>query len=196
MSDIRKVTGAILIGGESRRMGRDKADLLWDGKTLVERVHERIAPLVEEVLLVVRPDRLPWAENLAPTGVRVVTDRVEAHGPLAGIHAALSEAAFARVLVVACDMPDLQPSLLVGLLDDASAEVVVPRTKFGFEPLLAVYAKSCLPAVEQALADGPSRIPAFYAKVSVSEWNESRLRRLDPELRSLVNVNRPEDLTR
>ena len=194
MTAINKVTGAILIGGESRRMGQDKANLPFDGKTLVERVHERIAPLVDEVFLVVRPDRLQWAKDLAPAGVRTITDRVKARGPLAGIHAALSEATNPRVLVVACDMPELQPSLLAGLLADDSAEVVVPRTEHGFEPLLAVYAKSCLSAVEQTLAGGPSRIPAFYDKVSVSEWNESKLRQLDPDLRSLVNVNRPEDL--
>ena len=176
-------------------MGQDKASLIWDGQALVHQVHKRIAPLVSEVMLVVRPDRLQWGEELAPAGVRVVSDQVKARGPLAGIHAALSEAAHSRVLVVACDMPNLQPALLEALLKDETAEVVVPRTAFGYEPLLAVYAKSCLPAVEQTLSGGSSRIPAFYSEVTVSQWDESQLRRFDPELLSLVNFNRPEDLT-
>jgi molybdopterin-guanine dinucleotide biosynthesis protein A len=194
MSASRQVTGAILIGGDSRRMGRDKAGIIWDGETLVERVYKRLAPLVDEVLLVARHERLEWALALAPNGARVITDRVGARGPLAGIHAALEESAFQRVLVVACDMPHIQPPLLEALLDDDSAEVIVPRTSQGYEPLLAVYDKSCLPVVERILASGPSRIPALYSEVSVSEWDEKQLQQFDPELRSLINVNRPEDL--
>ncbi len=191
-----QATAAILIGGDSLRMGQDKADLEWDGLTLVNRVYQRIAPLVREVLLVVRPERRDWAISLAPSGARVVTDRVDARGPLAGIEAALAEASSERVLVVACDMPDLQPNLLNAMLSDDSAEVIVPCTDRGFEPLLAVYGKSCLPVIARFLASGPSRIPAFYPEVKVARWNEDRLREFDPQLRSLFNVNRPEDLRR
>ncbi len=190
----QKISGAILIGGQSRRMGQDKASLCIDGKTLVQNAHEQLSPLVDEVFLVVRPERLNWARELAPEGVKVITDRVDASGPLAGIHAALSEAGNSRVLVVACDMPKLQPALLAGLIKDNSADVVVPRTSHGFEPLLAVYSTNCIPAIEQILAEGPSRIPAFYVNVSVSEWNEEKMRQLDPQLHSLININRPEDL--
>jgi molybdopterin-guanine dinucleotide biosynthesis protein A len=187
-------TAAILIGGDSLRMGQDKASLPWHGQSLVERIHQRIAPLVQEVLIVVRPDRLEWARKLAPQGVRVVTDVVGARGPLAGIHAALIEANHDRVLVVACDMPHLNMSLLGALLADKNADVVVPRTAKGYEPLLAVYGKACLPVIERTLAAGPSRIPAIYPEVSVSLWDEPRMQKYDPELVSLVNVNRPEDI--
>jgi len=189
----RQATAAVLIGGESRRMGRDKADLRWDGFTLVEHVCRRVAPLVKEVLLVVRPQRRQWAEDLAPAGTRVVTDRAGARGPLAGIGAALSEARCQRVLVVACDMPFLQTDLLGALLDDVSADVIVPYTDRGYEPLLAVYDKRCLPVVERVLAEGPSRVPAFFPDVELARWSEERLREYDPQLRSLININRPED---
>ena len=189
----RQATAAVLIGGESRRMGRDKADLLWDGFTLVEHVCRRVAPLVEEVLLVVRPQRRPWAEDIAPEGARVVTDRAGVRGPLAGIAAALAEAQHQRVLVVACDMPFLQADLLGALLDDVSADVIVPHTERGYEPLLAVYDKTCQPVIERILADGPSRVPAFFPEVGVARWSEEKLREFDPQLRSLVNINRPED---
>ena len=195
MSHAHAATGAILIGGESRRMGRDKADLELAGQTLVECVYLRLRPLVREILLVVRPERRDWAAALAPDGARVVTDQVPARGPLAGIHAALSAATFERVLVVACDMPQLHPPLLNALLADETADVVIPRTGHGFEPLLAVYGKTCLPAIERSLAAGPCRVPTFFPDVTVTAWNEDRLRKLDPGLRSLVNVNRPQDLS-
>jgi len=187
-------TAAILVGGKSLRMGRDKADLVWSGLKLVEHVYDRVSPLVDEVLLVVRPERKDWAENLAPEGARVVCDRAGAEGPLAGIAAALAEATHQRVLAVACDMPNLQPDLLKAMLDDRSAQVIVPQTGHGFEPLLAVYEKSCLPIIEDILARGPSRIPAFFPEVTVSRWNEDQLRKYDPQLLSLMNLNRPEDL--
>ncbi len=194
MTGIPAVSAAILIGGESQRMGQDKASLVWQGKSLLQRIVDIISPLVQEVLVVVRPERKTWAEELAPPGVRIVCDRVKAHGPLAGIQAALEEANCQRVLVTAVDMPLLQASLLEGLLADASAQVVVPKTQNGYEPLLAVYSKSCLPAIVNILAAGPSRIPAFYSNVSVSVWDENRIRDLDPKLLSFENFNHPEDL--
>ncbi|MCP4292084.1 MAG: molybdenum cofactor guanylyltransferase [bacterium] len=194
MAQIPSVSAAILIGGESQRMGQDKASLIWQGISLLQRVVDVISPLVHEVLVVVRPDRKEWAEELAPSNVRVICDRADARGPLAGIHAALDEAICERVLVTAVDMPFLQTSLLEGLMADESAEVVVPRTKHGFEPLLAVYSQSCLPAIAKVLTVGPSRIPAFYSDVSVSIWDENRIRDLDPGLLSFENFNHPEDL--
>ncbi len=198
MSASFAATAAILIGGHSRRMGQDKASLVWREKSLLLRVFERVAPLVDEVLLVVRPDRLAWAENLAPAGTRVITDQLQAQGPLVGIHAALSQAQNDRVMILACDMPNLQVGLLEAMLEEAigphAADVVVPKTTHGFEPLLAVYGVSCLEAVAKTLAAGPSRIPAFFPQVRVSIWSEEKLRSFDSELLSLLNFNNPEDL--
>jgi molybdopterin-guanine dinucleotide biosynthesis protein A len=123
-----------------------------------------------------------------------VADTTTARGPLAGIHAALRDAAHDSVLVVACDMPRINPALLVGLLDDPQGDVVIPRPGRHFEPLLAVYRRSCLPAIEAVLEEGSARVPAFFSAVEISIWDESRLRALDPDLLSLTNWNRPEDI--
>lgn len=192
----RPATAAILMGGDSKRMGRDKATLRWEGRSLLEHVHGIVAPLVSEVLLVTRPSRIAAVRSSAPAGVLVIGDTAEARGPLAGIHAALLAASYPQVLVTACDMPRLQPALLAGLLDDASGDVVIPRAGPHFEPLPAVYRRSCLPAIEKVLKQGSARVPAFFDQVRLSVWNEKQLRRLDPELASLANWNRPEDLPR
>ena len=186
----RAATAAILLGGDSTRMGRDKASLHWEGRPLLAHVHKIVEPLVREVLLVTRPGRVEAAQALAPAGTRVLADTATARGPLAGIHAALRGAAHDSVLVVACDMPRINPALLEGLLDDPQGDVVIPRHGRHFEPLLAVYRRSCLPAIEAVLEEGSARVPAFFSTVVLSIWDERRLRNLDPELLSLTNWNR------
>ncbi len=190
----RAATAAILLGGDSKRMGRDKATLNWQGHSLLEHVHRQVAPLVAEVLLVTRPDRIDTTRALAPPDARVIADTIDARGPLAGIHAALRAATHASVLALACDMPRVSPPLLAGLLDDPRGDVVIPRPGAFFEPLPAVYRRSCLPAIEAVLEQGSARVPAFFSAVRLSVWDDARLRALDPDLASLANWNRPEDI--
>lgn len=188
--DAVTVAGAILIGGDSVRMGRDKASHPWGDSTLLHHVHRIVAPLCGEMMIVTRPGR----EVDAPEGCRVIRDRLEGRGPLVGIHAALEAAAADRVLVVACDMPWLSPALLSAMIENGHGDVVVPRTANGWEPLHAIYGRRCLPPIEAALAGGPSRVPGFFGEVEVDVWDERRCREYDPELRSFENVNRPRDI--
>jgi molybdopterin-guanine dinucleotide biosynthesis protein A len=190
---ISGLTGAILMGGDSRRMGRDKAGLLLNGRPLVHHVHDILATLVDDILLVTRPGRLDHDADLAPPGCRVVTDVLPARGPLVGLHAALREAATERVLLVGCDMPCLRPALLRAMAG-TPADVTIARLSAGFEPLHAFYARACLAPIEQALAGGAAPITALFSRVQMNIWDEARVRRLDPGLRSFLNINTPEDL--
>jgi molybdopterin-guanine dinucleotide biosynthesis protein A len=188
------VTGAILCGGDSRRMGADKAALRWRGRPLLGHVHGVIAPLCDEVLVVCRPGQEDHRAALAPAGCRVVADRHRARGPLVGIEAALAAAAQPRVLAVACDMPWLARPLLAAMLAEGRGDVVVPGDARGFEPLHAIYHRRCLPAVQAALAAGSRPVAAFFDAVGVDVWSPERCRRHDPAGRSLHGVNRPADL--
>lgn len=188
------LTGAILVGGDSRRMGRDKATLSWQGRTLLTHVHDLIAPLCNEILLITQRHRHPDSLGTIPVGCRVVNDKLEGRGPLVGIHAALDASRQDRVLVVACDMPWLVPRLLVAMTDDDQGDVVIPRTARGWEPLHAIYHRRCLPAIEETLALGPRPVPAFFGDVQVTIWDAERCRIHDPEGRSFRNVNSPDDL--
>ncbi len=184
------VTVAIQAGGGSRRMGRDKGLVLLGGKPLVRHVLDRVSGLGEEVL--VTTNRV---EEYAFLGVRLVPDEVPGGGALAGLHTALAAARGEAVLVVGCDMPFVSRPLLGYLLAQASrAQVVVPRRRGELEPLHAVYARSCLPAVEAALAAGERRMVAFYPQVSVMTVEEDIVARFDPEGLSFFNVNTPQDL--
>ena len=176
----------ILAGGLSRRMGRDKASLPVGDGTLIEHLVLRLAPVVDETIVAggsVRPD-LP--------DVRLVPDRAEGLGPLAGIHAGLTAARYPHVWVVACDLPDVQPAI-VTLLRETSAgyDAVVPR--IGGEPqgVCALYLSSLASRIDALLNAGERSIRSLLAASNVRYVTPEELGEVDLELRSFRNINTP-----
>lgn len=194
------VSGAVLAGGQSRRMKRDKALLDWNGKPLIAHVLDQlqqVRPQFHSLMIV--GDREPYHQF----GVEVVPDLLPAAGPLGGIATALRTISGDAVFVVACDMPFLNPRLIGAMLEfETDADVLVPwrsseETSQGlggvFEGLHALYRRSCLPAIERRLAEGDRQVVSFYDDVRVEIVTERWMKIFDPDLRSLINVNRPEE---
>jgi molybdopterin-guanine dinucleotide biosynthesis protein A len=124
----------------------------------------------------------------------VVPDERLGIGPLGGIATALRAAAHERVLVVATDMPLLNPMLLGHLLTLApTADIVIPRVEGRTQQLHAVYSRTCLPAIDEQLARNDFKIDRFFARVRVHIIEEDEIRRLDPDLHSFRNINTEED---
>ena len=183
------VSAAVMAGGKSRRMGRDKAWLELGGRPIIERVIDVLREVADEVVIVANDARY------GALGLRVVPDRFPEGGALGGIATGVWAATHERVLVAACDMPFLRADVLRLLLSHApEADAVVPRVGGEFETLHALYSKACLPAMERALAAGRMRVISFYDDVRVRAVEEDELRTVDPELRSFTNVNTPEEL--
>jgi molybdopterin-guanine dinucleotide biosynthesis protein A len=138
-------------------------------------------------------------ESFRFLGKRLVADETPGLGPLSGLVAALEASPHDLCLVVACDMPFLSGPLLEHLVEVAvrspSAQVVVPRTE-RLHPLHAVYRRSVIPVLRERLARRELAVHAALAAVTTVEVLESELRSYDPGLRSLENVNTPEDLAR
>ena len=183
------VTAGILAGGASSRMGTPKALLAFRGLPLVARQLELLRPLADELLL--------GANDPSPfTGfdVRIVPDRLPEPCSLTGLHALLEAATRPHLLAVACDLPFLHPGLLRTLLDRRhAADVVLPVSDRGPEPLHAVYARSCLPAIEAAARRGDWKMLGFHKDVRVEAV---RIRDADwlVEGRSpFTNVNTPDE---
>jgi molybdopterin-guanine dinucleotide biosynthesis protein A len=184
------LTVAIQAGGKSTRMGRDKSFVLFDGRPMIEVVRERVMGLGEEVILITNNPE-PYGYLNLPTFGDILPD----HGPLAGIHSALTHASGSDVLVVACDMPWLNRDLLAHLISlRETADVVVPRWSKFPEPLHALYSKRCLPAIEKQLRAGNLKITRFYSDVSVRFVDREEIERFDPEGLSFTNINSPQDL--
>lgn len=190
MTNPLPVTVAIQAGGQSRRMGSNKAFVDVNGRTMIELVIERVRGLGTELLLVAND-----TEAFAHLGLPTFPDVYPGCGPLAGIYTAVAHAGQPHTLVVACDMPYLQRPLLRHLLLlRATADAVVPRWGTHPEPLHAVYSKACLPAMERRLQAGWLKVADFLAEVSVRYVEREEIARFDGDGRSFTNVNTPADL--
>lgn len=178
----------ILAGGQSRRMGRDKASLPAGDGTLIEHIARRLAPVVDETIVAGGPSRPSLS------GLRFVEDHYPGLGPLAGIHAGLGAARYAQVWVVGCDLPDADPALAHLFLGLAGGyDAVVPH--IGAEPqgVCALYDPGLVSRVDGLLAAGERRVKALLVASNVRYVTSEELRAVDPELRSFRNINTPDD---
>ncbi|MEI6305742.1 MAG: molybdenum cofactor guanylyltransferase [Deltaproteobacteria bacterium] len=186
---IQGIAGVILAGGESQRMGRNKAMLAVGNERIIESVYRCLSGIFEELLLVTNT---PEVYDFIPCSK--VRDIFPGMGPLAGIHAALSNCLADRAFVTGCDMPSLNASIireLCSMPDDL--DVVIPETQGGLEPLHSVYSKRCLPKMRQILDKGDFRILSFFDNARIRLVPRSRVALLDPDFSSFRNINTPED---
>ncbi|MCH7591718.1 MAG: molybdenum cofactor guanylyltransferase [Planctomycetes bacterium] len=183
------VGGIILCGGRGRRIGTDKAWLRFGDEHLLQRMVRIVGDVVNPVVAAGREGQsLP----ALPEGVAIVYDAVDNAGPLAGVAAGMSfldgrcEAAF----VAACDYPLLSSSLihkLIGLLGDHQAVVV--RDDRHLHPLLGVYRLSTRQTLSELLNRRELRAGHFARQCQARVIPAADLTDVDPELRSLRNVN-------
>jgi molybdopterin-guanine dinucleotide biosynthesis protein A len=188
-----RVSGVILAGGQSRRMGgTPKALIPFGEQPLIRHIAERLAALLPESLLVTNSPEL-----YAFLGLPMVADVFPGGGSLGGIYSGLAAAPGDAALCVACDMPFLSPGLLAYLVERAGdADVVIPDAAGELQTLHAVYGRRCLPAMERRLRAGQLKITGFFSEVRVLRVPEDAVARFeDPEL-AFMNLNTPEDVAR
>jgi molybdopterin-guanine dinucleotide biosynthesis protein A len=177
-------------------MGRDKALLPIPGNrqvTFAQHLADLLTPLCHEVVLVARDAE--QGAMCAYAGTRLVADRVAGMGPLMGLYSGLSAIEASHALVTAVDMPFVHPALLSFLLSqDLDDALLMPVVGGVPQVLLAVYPRTVLPVIEERLREG-RRDPRSLLKVAAVRYiEEAQLRAIDPQLRSFVNLNTPEEL--
>ena len=187
------VTPVVLAGGAGTRLGGvNKALVEIGGGRVIDRLLAALRPLGPEIVIVSNDDSL-----LGIPGTRVVRDVEAAAGALMGLYSGLRAVQTALATATACDMPFVSTRVLRELLALAAGyDAVVPVLGDQPEPLHAVYRPACLPAMEASLAAGRKRLISFFDDVRVRYVPEAEIRVWDPELRSFLNVNRPDDLER
>ena len=188
---------AVLAGGKSSRMGRDKALIEVQGRTLIEHVLTRLPqnPAPSETMVITnRPD------DYAHLHIPAYPDMLPGKGPLGGIYTAITHSTHTITLVLACDMPLVSTALLAYMLALHTAEpgydVIVPRVQNHPQGLCAIYGKNCLEPIRRDLEHDLLRVIGFYNTVRVRYLDEPEYGPYDPNRTTFINVNTPDDLAR
>lgn len=195
----------ILTGGKGRRLGKvEKALLVFEGKTLLERLLDTLFLSVDEIILSVRDKTQqevmnPILKKYPACKIRFCFDTLDDVGPLEGIRAGLLEASHNYAFVCACDMPFVNRKVVDLLLEKAEGhDVALPQHNARmFESLHAVYSKKLIPEIEKVLGRGDRFVlaPVFELE-DVVYVDVSEIRGIDPELLTFANINTVEDIER
>ena len=185
---------AVQAGGQSTRMGENKALKPFLGQALIARVVKRLEPIADELLITTNE---PGAFDFL--NVRQEPDARPGFGPLGGLYTALSAAKSPVVAVVACDMPFASAPLAAAsaaILLKEDVDVVIPESPEGLEPMHAVYRRAtCLPAIEAAMDAGKLRVISWFPEVRVRRLTAEELHRYNPDGLAFWNVNTPEEFS-
>jgi molybdopterin-guanine dinucleotide biosynthesis protein A len=187
------VAGFVLAGGHSRRMGRDKALLPWDGTTLLDHAVARVRAATAAPPTVLSGRELRYQDR----GLRALADEEPGRGALGGVLTGLARMTADAGLFLAVDLPIVPEALLRHLVARAEgADAVVAFSPAGAEPLCAVYAKSCEPAIRACMASGELEMTSFWRHVAVRALYPEAIARFgDPE-RLFRNLNAAADYER
>ncbi len=188
---IEDCTALILAGGDSRRMGQDKAALMLNRSALLEGITAKMQSVFPGVIVSVRQMR-------AGLGVPQVCDESLASGPLAGLAAGLEHVATPWVFAVACDMPFVEPAVIEFLAAQRAGYQAVVPCAHGFpQPLAAFYAVSCLGVVQDILSGNDKHsLRTLLERLQVRYVSEEQISTVDPELRSFFDLDTPQDVAK
>lgn len=184
------MTGVILSGGESKRMGTNKAFIEVNGERIIDRTVRLFKELFDDVMIVTNAPR-----DYLYLDVRLVTDIVRDKGALGGLYTGLYLSPSPKAFVVSCDMPFLRADVVAYFMHIAeSADIVVYRENDYWEPLHAVYSRNLLKHFERLMQQGKLKIIEAYQYMRRREVKKEEVEQFDPELHSMININTPEEL--
>jgi molybdopterin-guanine dinucleotide biosynthesis protein A len=184
------ITGIILSGGKSIRMGENKAFIKIEGAPIINRIYALFKELFQEIIIVTDQKEL-----FANFNSNIYSDLIPNKGVLGGLYTGIFFSNFHYSFCVACDMPFIKKSLVQYLIKNIKDEdVIVPRTKDGLQPLHAIYSKNCLDPIKRIIEQGKYKIIDFYNLVNLKIVEENDFVSLDPHRESFINMNTPEEL--
>jgi molybdopterin-guanine dinucleotide biosynthesis protein A len=182
----------ILAGGKSRRMGQDKALMLFLGRPLIVRLIERLRSLSDDMfVMTTRP------ADYVFLGIPIYSDLGSGQGALGGLYSSILTATKPFVAIVGCDMPFANPALFEherDLMAATEADIVIPSTLIGLEPLHAVYRReTCLPVLQAELETGERKIIAWLPKVKAHILSPEVTAKYDQHHLTFWNLNTPQE---
>lgn len=181
---IRQISGVILAGGKSVRMGREKASLMLGKRSIIQQQIMILHHIFHELIIVAREEH-----GFEVSSALMVKDLFPGLGPLGGLYTGLTLSSGSQVFLVGCDMPFINVSLLNYILSLAQeAEIVVPVSSEGVEPLYAIYSRSCLPTIKRQIRRGDHRLSSLLPCHRVRCLRRQEIERFDPAGNSFFKV--------
>jgi len=194
MANITSITGIILAGGKSTRIGANKPRLKIGNSHLIDRVLGTLSQFTSSILIVTSGDPVSVAKSDTPRA-RIVKDIYPGKGPLGGIYTGLMYAETSYSIVVGCDMPFLNSDLIKYLIDGASNfAAVAPKIGWMIQPLHAIYSKGCVPSIEALIRQDQLQIIKLFNLVNTRYITEKEIDQFDPDHLSFLNINTEGDL--
>lgn len=184
----KNITGIILVGGKSSRMGSDKGIVKLNGKTFIEHILEAILPNVNEVLIIANND------NYNNLGYKVIKDKIKDCGPLGGIYTGLMNSKTENNIVVSCDIPFINSDLVKYIIENTSnADITVPVYKGNIEPLCAVYTKRTSDQIHNLIMNKDLKIQNILKYFITKELFITKMQKFYTD-KLFVNINTREEL--
>lgn len=184
------ITGVILAGGKSTRYGKNKSFVEVHGVPLIRRVINVLKGIFQEIIIITNS---PYEYH--HLGLPMYEDIIKGLGPIGGIYTGLKHMKNEKGLFVACDMPFLNPSLIVHMIesiDDFNA--LVPRMGWKIEALHSIYTKSCIPHIEDLIDTHQYQVIKLFERVRTKFIEKEEIELFDPDFKSFININCPDDL--
>lgn len=184
------VSGIILAGGKSRRMGGiNKALLEIGGQSIVERVRAALAAVIQDIAIITNTP-----EDFRFLGLPMFGDLIQDCGSIGGLFTGLYQCSTSHGFFVGCDMPFLNEEVIAHMVRlIAHHDVIIPRIEGRLEPLHAIYSRRCLPYVRELILNEDLAIINLFPKVKLLEVPQADLAVFDPDFRFIMNINTRED---
>ena len=190
----RETTAILLAGGRSARFGSDKGRAEWRGRSLLEHAEANLPFGRAETILVIRADQDADYEGVLPGATLVHDDPDLPDGPLRGVISGLRACETPWAWIVACDQPLVRPEFLAALLRVADDRPVIPEWGGRLQPLTALYPSEYAEDLTQFAAAGEPSLIGALLRAGLLVFEENPCREFDPDGRSFLNVNTPEQL--
>ena len=196
MNNSQRVTGIILAGGKSSRLGREKG---WEdvgGERLIDRVIGALQSSCDEVLIIGdRPER--QNELSLPKCIQYRSDELKGRGSIGGLYTGLKASDTLWSLVVACDMPFISSELIrfmLSIISKNRCDAIVPVINGRYQPTHALYNSTCIPFIEKNISSGNFRMDSYFDEIYLEEISEDVINSIKGAELSFFNVNTEDDL--
>lgn len=183
----KDVTGIIIAGGRSTRMGEDKAFIIYNGKPLIKHIIDLLTPFCNRIIISAN------SKKYEQFNLELVNDSTLNSGPIAGIHAALSKSDTDLNIVIACDTPNVTPEIIELLISQSEPnKIIIPTHNNLLEPLCAIYPKNTISTIKKLISEGKFKLQNLPQAYPSKLINIEHILLKTPK--ALNNLNTKQDL--